>query len=240
MKKAASVSVAIVLAVLSSAAQAQWAVIDAGNLAQNVLIAARTMEQINNQVLQLQNEAQMLVNDGRQLTSLDFNALSQLRATLATTDRLLAEAQGLAFNVSQLDTDYARLYPDAYGAGTSTRQMADDAHARWQNALDALHTSMRLQAQVVQNLPADEATLADLVNRSQSAVGQLQATQATNQLLALQAKQTIDAQQLRITQDRAAAAELARQAAAQARALEVRRRFLGDGTPYTPQAIAFY
>ena len=34
--------------------------------------------------------------------------------------------------------------------------------------------------------------------------------------------------------------ELARQAAATERAREVRRRFLGTGTPYTPQSVNFY
>ena len=64
--------------------------------------------------------------------------------------------------------------------------------------------------------------------------------QATNQLLALQAKQSIQAQQLRITQDRAVALEQARQVAVQERAREVRRRFMGSGTPYTPYTVNFY
>ena len=68
----------------------------------------------------------------------------------------------------------------------------------------------------------------------------LQAMQATNQLLALQAKQSIQAQQLRITQDRAVALEQARQVAVQERAREVRRRFMGSGTPYTPYTVNFY
>ncbi len=56
----------------------------------------------------------------------------------------------------------------------------------------------------------------------------------------MQAKQSIQAQQLQLTQDRAASLELARQAAATERAREVRRRFLGEGTPYTPQPVRFY
>jgi P-type conjugative transfer protein TrbJ len=92
----------------------------------------------------------------------------------------------------------------------------------------------------MQNFSSDEQTLADLVTRSQSAEGALQASQATNQLLALQSRQAIQAQQLKITQDRAAALELARQAAVQARGVEVSRRFLGSGTPYTPQTVNFY
>lgn len=61
-----------------------------------------------------------------------------------------------------------------------------------------------------------------------------------NQLLALQAKQSIQAQRLQLTQDRAASLELARQAAAAERGREVTRRFLGSGTPYTPHPIDFY
>ncbi|MBN9576722.1 MAG: P-type conjugative transfer protein TrbJ, partial [Alicycliphilus denitrificans] len=34
--------------------------------------------------------------------------------------------------------------------------------------------------------------------------------------------------------------ELARQAAATERGREVTRRFLGEGTPYTPQPVNFY
>lgn len=69
---------------------------------------------------------------------------------------------------------------------------------------------MLMQSQISENLVADEGTLGDLVNPSQSAVGILEATQATNQLLALQAKQSIDAARLKLAQDRAIAAEQAR------------------------------
>ena len=66
------------------------------------------------------------------------------------------------------------------------------------------------------------------------------AMQATNQLLALQAKQSIQTQQLQLTQGRATSLELARQAAAVERGREVTRRFLGTGTAYTPQPVTFY
>ena len=71
-------------------------------------------------------------------------------------------------------------------------------------------------------------------------VGILQAAQATNQLLALQSRQSIQEQQLRLTQDRGAALEQARAVVAEARSREVRRRFVGIGTQYTPQPINFY
>lgn len=182
----------------------------------------------------------MLINQGRNLTSLPFNVVSRLRSTLTTTERLIAEAQGLAYDLQSMDQEFARLYPEQYAASVSGDQMYQDARQRWKNTLDGLHTAMRMQAQVSQNLADDEGVLSDLVGQSQSATGALQAMQATNQLLALQAKQSIQAQQLQLTQGRATALELARQAAAIERGREVSRRFLGDGTPYTPQTVDFY
>lgn len=188
--------------------------VDPVNLVQNTLTAIRTLEQINNQINQLQNEAQMLMNQARNLASLPSSVVAQLRANLATTQRLMGQARGLAYEVTNLDREFARLYPEQYAATVSGDQMYRDARERWKNTLNGLQTSMQMQAQVSQNLGDDESVLADLVSKSQSSQGALQAVQATNQLLALQAKQEIQSQRLQITQDRAAALEQARQAAA--------------------------
>ena len=215
-------------------------VFDASNFMQNMLTAARALEQINNQVQQLQNEAQMLMNQARNLASLPSSVVNRLRSNLVTTQRLIAQAKGLAYDVANMDKEFARLYPEQYAATVSGDRMFRDAQERWKHTLNGLQTAMRMQAQVSQNLSEDEDVLADLVSKSQSATGALQAMQATNQLVALQAKQSIQAQQLQITQDRAASLELARQAAATERGREVTRRFLGSGTPYTPQTVNFY
>ena len=186
----------------AATAHAQWVVIDPTNLVQNTLTAIRTLEQINNQIQQLQNEAQMLMNQARNLASLPSSVVGQLRANLATTQRLIAQARGLAYDVTNLDREFARLYPEQYAATVSGDQMYRDTQERWKNTLNGLQTTMQMQAQASQNLHDDEGVLADLVGKSQSAVGALQAMQATNQLLALQAKQSIQTQRLQITQDR--------------------------------------
>lgn len=215
-------------------------VLDPTNLVQNTLTAVRTLEQINNQIKQLQNEAQSLMNEARNLASLPFNVVNRLRSNLDTTRQLIGQARGLAFDIQNMDQQFAQLYPEQYAATVSGNRMFQDAHQRWQNTLQGLQTAMRMQAQVSQNLNQDEGVLADLVSQSQSATGALQAMQATNQLLALQAKQSIQTQQLQLTQGRAASLELARQAAAVERGREVTRRFIGSGTAYTPQSVNFY
>lgn len=238
-KRLLAVAVAALIGAMP-VAHAQWVVIDPTNLAQNILTAAHTLEQINNQIKQLQNEAQSLMNEARNLASLPFNVVNRLRNNLDTTRQLIAQARGLAFDIQNMDQQFAQLYPEQYAATVSGNRMFQDAHQRWQNTLQGLQTAMRMQAQVSQNLNQDEGVLADLVDQSQSATGALQAMQATNQLLALQAKQSIQTQQLQLTQGRAASLELARQAAAVERGREVTRRFIGSGTAYTPQSVNFY
>ena len=54
-----SAYIAAILMGLSTSAHAQWAVFDAANFSQNVMTAARELQQINNQIQSLQNEAAM-------------------------------------------------------------------------------------------------------------------------------------------------------------------------------------
>lgn len=221
-------------------AHAQMAVIDPANLIENILSAMYELQAVENQITQLQNEAQMLENDGRNLTSLNYNSLNRLRVTLATTTRLLQEADGLAYSLTGTDIGIAELYPAVYSATDSLNAMAGAARQRRAYSRAATQTALRIQAQANENIASDLDTLSDTIDRSQSAVGQLQATQATNQLLALQARQTMQSQQLRIASDRAQAVEQARITTMAAQTSEMQRRFLGAGTRYTPTNIDFY
>lgn len=215
-------------------------VIDPTNLLQNTLTALRTLEMTNNQLSQLQNETQMLLNQARHLASLDFNAINRLRLSIARSEQLLVQAQGLAYKISQLDQAFAQLYPEQYGLSATGADLAQQRIERWRQERQGLHTALRMQAQVADNLSMDQAVLTDLVAQSQSAVGVLQASQATNQLLALQAKQAIQAQQMALTQNRAVAIDHARQVADEHEAREQRRRFMGSGTLYTPHPVRLF
>ena len=136
------IAAAVAAMLCTATAHAQWVVVDPTNLVQNTLTAIRTLQQINNQIQQLQNEAQMLMNQARNLANLDFNIVNRLRSTLATTERLIAEAQGLAYDVQNLDREFARLYPEQYAATVSGGQMYRDAQARWKNTLNGLQLSL--------------------------------------------------------------------------------------------------
>lgn len=226
---------------LSLAAPASALIVyDPSNYSQNLLSAVRALEQINNQITSLQNEAQMLINQAKNLTSLDFSALNELKQTIAKTKSLISEAEGLSFDVASMEQQFQQLYPEEYATSTSGDQLLADVRKRWEQSRSALETAMKVQSQVSENLTSDESMLDELVGRSQSASGNLDAIQATNQLLALQAKQAIDASRLKLAQDRAIAAEHARTISEEQRAREVRRRFMGDGANYTPASVRLF
>ncbi|WP_314375469.1 hypothetical protein [Sphingomonas paucimobilis] len=110
-----------------------------------------------------------------------------------------------------------------------------DATTRLDTAKAAFWQTMGVQSQVVANVQADAGTLSEIVAKSQGAEGSLQAQQATNQLLALTAKQQFQIQNLMATQYRAEATEAARRAQAEAEGRAATKKFLGTGNAYTPQ-----
>lgn len=214
---------------------AQWAVFDASNYAQNVLEAARALQQINNQIQSLQNEAIMLKNMGKNLQSLNASSLGSIVADLTQIGTLMNQAQGISFNVNATQTAFAHTYPQTYAASTTSGTLAGDALKRWQDAMAAFHQTLTIQAQVAQNVQSDTATLSRLVTESQGAVGNLQVNQATNQLLALSIKQQLQIQNLMAAQYRANSLEQGRNAEAETESQTAFTNFIGSGQAYTPQ-----
>ncbi len=227
------------LAVAPAPATAQFfgggIVFDPSNYAQNLLTAARALQQINNQIQSLQNEAMMLQNMGKNLTSLSTSQLGTMVSALTQISTLMNQGQGIAFNVNATNTAFAQSYPQSFAAGTSTTTLAAGALKRWQDTMAAFQQTLQVQAQVAQNVQADSATLTSLTNTSQAAVGNLQVNQATNQLLALSIKQQLQIQNLMAAQYRAASLDQARNAESEAQAQSQLSTFLGNGSAYTPQ-----
>jgi len=222
-------------------ARAQWPVIDASNLAQNMLTAARTLQQIDNQITQIQQSVQMLQNQARNLTSLPSSEIQQFDQSISQITGLMGQAQGVLYNVQNVQSQYQRYYPSTISPSESDAQLLSDAQTRWQNSLSTFQNTMEVQAQIVQTLPNDQTQTDVLVGQSQGAVGILQATQAGNQLLALQAKQAAAIQALLASQARAQAIEQARQVESEEQANQQYQRFIGTGPgTYTPTPVTMF
>ena len=197
-------------------AHAQWIVFDPTNYAQNILTAARELQQVNNEIQMLENQATSLINQARNLTSPPYSSLAQLQQSISHTQQLLTHAQRIGYSVSTIDQAFTTI-SSSYSSGTSSQQLLADAQSRWQNARAGFQDTMLVQAGVVQNLDSPRAQIDALVTASQGAAGALQAAQSGNQLVALQTKQLADLTGVMASIARAQSLDAARQ-------LEARRR----------------
>ncbi|MDP3784084.1 MAG: P-type conjugative transfer protein TrbJ [Sphingopyxis sp.] len=207
-----------------AAAQVGGIVHDPRNYAQNILTAARTLEQINNQISMLQNQATSLANEARNLTSLPVSTLQELQGQVDRTRQLLGQAQRVAFDVGDIQTAFDARYKGAALSGSQAAMVAN-AEARWKDSVGAFQDAMKVQAGVVTNMGVTRQSIGTLVSASQSATGALQAAQAGNQILAVQSQQLSDLAAAIAAQGRAQMLDAARSAAAEAEGRERFRRF---------------
>ena len=217
---------ALALTVPAGPALAQFTVFDPTNYTSNVLQAARALEQINNQITSLQNEAQMLIGQAKNLANLPFSSLSALQAQIGRTRQLLGQAQRLAYDVGAIQ----QAFTQNYGVASLSANNADlvaRADARWSTSVAGFQDALKVQAGVVGGMDEGTAQMGALVTASQNASGALQAAQAGNQLLALQAQQLTQITALLAAQGRAEALEAADRAASRADAKARFTRFMG-------------
>ncbi|MBU7588477.1 MAG: P-type conjugative transfer protein TrbJ [Sphingopyxis terrae] len=205
-------------------AQLGGVVHDPRNYSQNILTAARTLEQINNQIKQLQNQAASLLNEARNLQSLPVSTLGELQAQVDRTRQLLGEAQGIAYDVTDIRKGFEQRYKGAAFSG-SAAEMVANAEARWKDSVGAFEDAMKVQAGIVSNMGGTRTSISTIVGASQTATGALQAAQAGNQLLAIQSQQIADLAAVMSAQGRAEMLDAARAAAAEAEGRERFRRF---------------
>lgn len=203
-------------------------VFDPSNYAENLLTAARALQQINNQIKSLQNEA-------KNLKRVDFPEMQRITNTLQQIDRLMGRADGIRFKLDQTDQSLAKLYPQDWNSALTSDQQVIQAKARLDASRAAFRQTMRVQSGIVTNVRDDAELLNQLVGRSQGAEGSLQATQATNQLIALSTKQQFQIQTLMSAQYRAQAVEEARRTQSEVDGRARTKKFLGSGVTYTPR-----
>ncbi|MBV9527522.1 P-type conjugative transfer protein TrbJ, partial [Sphingomonas sp.] len=198
------------------------------------------LSQINNQITQIQNQAQSLINQARNLADLPTNMLSSIQQDIDRTRALITQAQQIAYKVENIDQVFSQRYPSGSLASTSSGTLVANAQTRWTDALAAYQDSLRTGATVTGNLDGTRSQASTLVTASQGATGALQASQAGNQLIALETKQLGDLTTMLAAQARANAIESARAAADEAQGREQARRFTLPGTGYVPQSVALF
>ena len=202
-------------------------VYDPSNYAQNFRTAVHNYTQLIRQAQQLQNEANMLINQAKHLSKLDINSVNDLNRILNEIAYLNNQADNVAYDVNRTRQLIREHFPDTY-EGMSQDELTVQAEQQFAMSERAHSEAMLMQSKMVESLDSDRVLLGQLMNSSHGSVGELQATQATNQLMGLLVKQSMQAQQMQISQSRASSLEAARQLAIEKEARARRKLFLGE------------
>jgi P-type conjugative transfer protein TrbJ len=230
------VGVPVIVGVMASCVSqsaAQLTVFDPLNYQQNLLTAARTLEQINNQVRQLQNQAQMLVRMDQNLQRLGSTISPDLQRTLGDIQAQLRAGDGIALRLQATQSGYERLFPRDVSASPSTDDVLRNAKTRWDEEYAALKRAALLQGQIADSVDGDVRLLGDAMARSKNAAGALEVAQAGNELTGLSVKQSLQLQSLLVAQQRAEAFARARDLATEDEARQRFKSFVGSGPAYS-------
>ena len=205
-------------------------VYDPSNHAENILQAARALQQIDNQVRQLTHEIDMIEKMARDLETLPVEVARGIIADrIRRIKELMREADGIGYGVEAVERNYEDLYPETYGETPPANVvLVEDARARWQQSRLAHKHTLLMVAETVRDTEQDADALTGLVEESQTAIGNLQALQAGNQIKALSAQQLMQMEALLAAHYRAEALDRARELEEAARGRARLQSFLGD------------
>ena len=214
-----------------ASAQFGGIVYDPANFKQNFYTAVMSHTQIIRQAVQLRNEAQMLINQAKHLSKLDLNTAGELNRILSEIAYLNVQAENVAYEVGRTRQLVKEQYPKTY-KGMTEDEFYIRAEENWQMSRSAYNDAMVMQSKMVESLADDRIVLNTLTNKSHGSAGMLQATQSTNQLIALLIKQSMQAQQMQVTQYRADSIEHARRLASEKEARQRLKSFVGSNSAY--------
>lgn len=204
-------------------------VYDPANHTQNILSAARALEEITNQVQQLAHEIEMLENMARDLERLPDSIASDILRRMRRIEDLMRQAEGIGYGVDEVEREYEEIYPETYGETPPDAQvLVEDARRRWRQSRSAFRESLTVTASVVETSRADSESLNNLLGQSQSAAGNLQVLQAGNQIEALQTEQLMQIEAIMAAHYRAEALDRARELAEAERGRARTKTFLGN------------
>src|SRR3546814_9511403 len=97
--------------------------------------------------------------------SSDVCSSDLLTRSMQRIDTLMNQAEGIAFDLASTEAALREQFPDVFETAMTSDQMLAAAQAQWQTAKQGYRQTMRVQAQVVENVQADSGLLDALVSQ---------------------------------------------------------------------------
>lgn len=183
--------------VSSPTAHAQWVVTDPGHTIQTIISeakrAADAAADYAQQAQQLQTQIRQYEDMVKQGLSLGDPRFDSLQSTLNDLASLYSSGKSLAHSVGNLDERFRenfRGYEDYLASLGMSENTLPDRYRKWsEEGFDNARLAMTAAGIQTSAFATEEASLQQLVQRSSTAAGRLQAIQAGNEIAAQQVQQ---------------------------------------------------
>lgn len=217
-ERLAGAAIAALIAIMPAPqAAAQLTVFDPANHVENALQTARQLQSLT-------NEAQMLINQARELAASPYSHILQTSQTLRDIAALAGEVRGIAADLGQLEQQFETLYPAAVD-GLDPRRALEQASARNANARATAQDLAATAAELERLSQGRSGRLSGALSASEAASGQTAAIQSSTQMLAVLAEDLGAMRAVLLAQSRLMAQDAAQKAADRAAAAEARRQY---------------
>lgn len=169
---------------------AQFAVVDAGNIAQSILTAANTARTAANTLEQLQQMKMQVQYQLQALQSIDPRTLNGILALIdqsnLTYAMIRSDVGSLGFTVQEINRDFDGLFPRDKTKWQSVRYSDYDTYyTRWNSEITASSKSADRAQASVEFVENNNRAVADILAKAQVATGEVRQLQLINQQLAL-------------------------------------------------------
>lgn len=206
------------------------AVYDPANHVQNLLQAARALEQIKIQTEQLKAQINSLAKS-------PYDHSQEISKALSALDSLTQKAKGLASTMITLDQQFSELYPQKPEAKSALERI-QTAAARIEMQRQTAHDLALISAQIEEGRSSRKDRLKGALDASKAAEGETGAIQSSVQTLGLLSEQLESLTALMAAQSRLAALEAASRAAQKEEAQRQRQKNW-DHQPNKPSSPPF-
>jgi P-type conjugative transfer protein TrbJ len=185
-------SFAVVAALIGAgrSAGAQWAVVDASNIAQSIKTVLNTAQTVSNTYTQIQNQKTQIENELQTLKSLDPRTFSSLMALLdqgkLTYAMIQSDVDSMGFTVQQINQDFDGLFPKDKTRWQNVKYSDyDNYYTRWNTELTASSKSADRAEASIELVERNNAAIASILSQAQGANGEVRQLQLINQQLAM-------------------------------------------------------
>lgn len=180
--RAIALSALIALQMPYSATASGFPVIDISNLTQNLLTAAQTLQQLENQIRQMQTYT----------SSSYYGVNSALGSNYNDLGTLLGQVRGISYNLGNIQRQYEQVFPNQTQWETIDHTQYGQYYKGWNSELsNSASTAMQAQG-VISRIQGNNVRAQEILAQTDGADGEVRQLQAQNQMLGLMSGQLND------------------------------------------------